>query len=68
MHRSENESLASCAVCGAAVAPGTDRAFVGAGGRVLCFDCALARGGAWDDDRDRWSEVPSLAGLPAEEP
>lgn len=64
MHRSESEATSSCAVCGAAVAPGTDRAFVGPGERVLCFDCALARGGAWDDDEDRWVEAPSVAGLP----
>jgi len=63
MHRSESEGLASCAVCGAAVEPEKERAFVGVGARVLCFDCALARGGAWDDSEDRWAEAPSLAGL-----
>jgi hypothetical protein len=64
MHRSEEEERVACAACGASVDPGTDRGFVAADGSVLCFDCALARGGAWDDDEDRWREEPSLRGLP----
>ena len=68
MQRSEDEALSSCAVCGAAVEPGTDRAFVSAGAHVLCFDCALERGGIWAEDEDRWAQEPSIGGLPREEP
>lgn len=68
MHRSEEEGLVSCAVCGTTVDPGRDRGFVAADGSTLCFDCALARGGRWDDDEDRWSEEPERAGLVTSEP
>jgi hypothetical protein len=30
---------------------------------VLCMECALRRGGAWDEGRDRWSVPPRVDDL-----
>jgi hypothetical protein len=58
MHRSETESLVSCADCGAEVGVATARSY-GFGERgVLCFDCALRRGGQYDERLDRWCQPP----------
>ncbi|MBW2289256.1 MAG: hypothetical protein JRG80_18875 [Deltaproteobacteria bacterium] len=27
---------------------------------VLCFDCAVRRGGRYDEALDRWSEAPAI--------
>jgi hypothetical protein len=64
MHRSESRLLATCAECGAEMAPATDRAFALAGDRFLCFQCAVRRGGSWDEQHDRWSDDPDTADLP----
>jgi hypothetical protein len=63
MHRDEADQLDSCAECGAQIRPNTDRGYSGSGGVVLCFDCAVARGGVFDADEDRWSAAPSVGDL-----
>jgi hypothetical protein len=66
MHRSEERNLARCADCRAEIDPGRDRGFGLGAGSALCFECALRRGGVWDETHDRWSEEPSLRGLARE--
>lgn len=62
MHRSEAEELEQCASCGAEVAP-EDRTFPISDEEVLCFACAVRRGGAFDDPHDRWSAPPDISDL-----
>jgi hypothetical protein len=63
MHRSETAGEADCSACGASVASGRSREFEFGESLVLCFDCAIRRGGCYDDALDRWSEVPAIDDL-----
>lgn len=63
MHRSETENLIPCADCGVETAPAIERGFGVASDLALCFDCALQRGGRWDEELARWSTEPDLFGL-----
>lgn len=58
MHRSETRDFVQCAVCRAEIRPSTDRAYVVTSRTALCFDCALERGGRYDEARDVWSTLP----------
>lgn len=64
MHRSELPDLATCADCGAEISRTQGRGYLFAGERVLCFDCALRRGGSYDERSDRWTRAPATADLP----
>ena len=66
MHRSEESKITFCADCGAEIAPESERGFGLGGGAALCFECAVRRGGRWDEARDCWAADPSLAGLERE--
>ena len=66
MHNQERDELAECCDCGATIAPTTDRAFVIQDTAVLCFDCAVKRGGVYDGREDRWTVPPRVADLPDE--
>jgi hypothetical protein len=64
MHRSETLELTLCADCGAEFSPARDRGY-GFGSRgFLCFDCALRRGGRWDETHDRWEAEADVRDLP----
>ena len=67
MHRSETLALATCAVCGAEIAPARDRAYAAGPDTFLCFACATQRGGTWDEQQDRWIEDPDTTGFPLRE-
>lgn len=64
MHREEElEGLAACALCGAPLRS-TDRAYAFDAERdVLCYECAIARGGRYDADEDRWTVPPRVGDL-----
>lgn len=63
MHRSEESGLSTCADCGAEFAASTGAGF-GFGTRsALCFDCAIRRGGSYDEPQDHWTVEPRLDGL-----
>jgi len=64
MHRSENRELTACAACGVEIAPGRERAFAFGVDSFLCFECALARGGRYDEVHDRWTEEAATEDLP----
>lgn len=49
-----------CVVCGAEIVPGRDRAFALGDSAAMCFACALARGGGYDEALDRWVQAPKL--------
>ncbi len=63
MHRSEVRELRACADCGAEISPARDRGYGLGGEAFLCFDCAIRRGGRWDEAHDRWDGEVDVAGL-----
>jgi hypothetical protein len=65
MDREEWEEPSVCAGCGAQVSE-TESPFAFGTENVLCSECALARGGRYDVERDVWEEAPDLTGLPDE--
>jgi len=66
MHRSESNRLNRCAACNAEIDPSLERAFGLGAGVVLCFACAVSRGGSYDEADDRWVSEPDTSGLEAE--
>ena len=69
MHQSEAEQLVPCIACGAEIGP-QDRPYTfGNDGQMLCFACATARNGIYDEAHDSWVVAPSVADLvePADE-
>lgn len=65
MHRSELEATVPCAGCGAAVAA-ESRCYEFGDTMILCWDCAISRGGAYDAKEDRWTTQPRTNDLPEE--
>ncbi len=63
MHRSEASGLVPCSDCGVEVRSGREREFELGTSGVLCFECALRRGGRYDEQLDRWSEEPRIDDL-----
>lgn len=62
MHRSESRELLYCIACGALV--NSREQVYGFGVQsVLCFPCAVVRGGAYDAAHDRWTETPDVSDL-----
>ena len=63
MHRSETYDLVQCANCRAEVSAARDRVFSFGDDTALCFSCAVARGGKYDEMHDHWEHSPDVAGL-----
>jgi hypothetical protein len=66
VHREEAERLSPCADCGAEVEPGIERAYAFGTAGVLCWECAVRRGGAYDGQRDVWTKWPQVDDLGVE--
>jgi hypothetical protein len=62
----EEDDFVECIDCGDEVLPGAGRAYSISPELVLCFDCAVARGGEYDERLDRWVKDPDLRGEPDE--
>jgi hypothetical protein len=62
MHRSESEEYEVCANCGTELLP-SERAYAFEDS-VLCYECAQARGGEYDETHDQWTTAPDISGLP----
>jgi hypothetical protein len=67
MHRQEANQLANCVDCGAEISAAMDRSYASGGIGVLCWECAVRRGGSYDAERDEWSVSPELWGLEPED-
>jgi hypothetical protein len=52
-----------CADCGQQVDAASERGFPVGAEAVLCFECAVARGGRWDEDQQRWTTEPEFGDL-----
>jgi hypothetical protein len=63
MATDETFDMFGCSDCGATVAPAQDRVYAFGTDGVLCMECALRRGGAWDEGRDRWTVAPRVDDL-----
>jgi hypothetical protein len=63
MTLNDDDTLETCAVCGAATDPAVDRAYVVDETLVLCLACASERGGVYDEEEDRWREAPRIDDL-----
>lgn len=66
MHAQEWETPAECADCKSEIWEGSDPSFPFAENAVLCFTCALRRGGRYDSGHEIWVVVPDLNGLTQE--
>ncbi len=58
MHRTEEQFLVICEACGAEVDADMDRVFPCDTETFLCFECAVARGGVFDEGTSRWVVSP----------
>lgn len=63
MHRSEAKELVRCAACGEETSVERDRGYAVDPDTAVCFVCALARGGRWSEEEDRWLDPPDVTGL-----
>ncbi|MDH3520473.1 MAG: hypothetical protein OEM49_08460 [Myxococcales bacterium] len=63
MHRSEVQLIGPCGDCGAEIRLDAERAFTFGARGVLCWECAIRRGGRYDEARDSWIEVPRIDDL-----
>lgn len=52
-----------CADCGIALEPELERGYSFGPESVICFDCAVKRGGHYDEVEDRWRDRPNLDNL-----
>ncbi|HEU4430568.1 MAG TPA: hypothetical protein VFT98_17535 [Myxococcota bacterium] len=63
MHRTEAREFESCSDCGAEIHVARDRSYAFGAESVLCFACAVRRGGSYDEERDVWRQAPELGDL-----
>lgn len=61
MHRSDEQNLVECAACGVQVDINLGRSFTLGSSSALCFECAIERGGSFDEQTDRWTETPRVS-------
>ena len=59
----EDQAPERCADCGEEIDAATERGFPVGSDATLCFRCAVARGGSWDETQQRWSIEPDFADL-----
>jgi hypothetical protein len=67
MDADELSKLCNCAVCHAGVSPQIDHVFELAPDALLCWDCAIRRGGRYDLIADRWVAAPDTSGIAGHE-
>ncbi|HEX9621880.1 MAG TPA: hypothetical protein VF989_17160 [Polyangiaceae bacterium] len=62
MHESERAEYATCAACGGEVST-MERTYLFGNEEVLCFRCAVARNGIYDEPHDHWTVAPNVDDL-----
>jgi len=60
------DTLLVCTDCGMDLGVDLTHAYLGSAGVQLCWECALARGGSFDEKRERWTRPPDVTDLPDE--
>ena len=63
MEQDDRTEAQVCAACGNAVISDAERTFEFGDENILCWECATARGGRYDEQRDAWERPPDLAGI-----
>ena len=63
MATAKNYELFGCSDCGSSVSPQNDRVYAFGTDGVLCMECSLRRGGAWDETKQRWTVPPRVDDL-----
>ena len=63
---SDDDTISVCADCGTEVELDTERGFRIGDRAALCFECAVERGGTYDENDERWLEPPDLEGIDAD--
>lgn len=66
MTNETSEEFASCADCGCSLDPALERGY-GREDWVLCWRCAVQRGGSYDENEDTWTVEPRVHDLLASE-
>ncbi len=59
MYATEDEEYAFCAACNRDVSR-ADQVYAFGKDELLCFDCAVARGGIYEDFLGRWTLAPRV--------
>ena len=62
MNGGDPDERLSCGACGSLLDPG-DRVYAFGSGGVICFPCAIQRGGTYDDGQDRWTQAPDVSNV-----
>jgi hypothetical protein len=55
--------VVECVQCGCETRLGRERAYVMSDYAALCFHCAVASGGVYDDSKREWTQLPAINGL-----
>jgi hypothetical protein len=64
MHGSETDDLTTfCSGCGAELSLSGERLFPIGADEVICYACAVQRGGSYDESQDRWAPPPDIGDL-----
>ena len=58
-----DEELVRCLGCGADIVPREHRGCAISWDGFLCWECAVRRGGVWDESYDRWVVLPRVNDL-----
>jgi hypothetical protein len=66
MEEAELEELESCYDCRAVLSRSGEASYLVNDDLVLCFECAVRRGGLYDSRHDDWTVPPNVADLPDE--
>lgn len=61
MHRSETYDLVHCVSCEEEISADDRRAYLFGDGAALCYECAIERGGRYDEGRDDWTRAPDVS-------
>lgn len=59
----EADLASACADCGALIDPEGARTYSFGEQGVLCWACAIRRGGSYDAGEEVWTTAPSVVGL-----
>jgi len=60
MHQQDEDDLVTCSDCGAEIGLRRDRGYRVGPAEVLCFECALAQGGVYDEASGEWIVPPEV--------
>jgi len=69
-HERDTEAAlgSACADCGAVIEPEAAQSYAFGEQAVLCWECAIRRGGSYDADEEVWTTPPAVADLPDSRP